>query len=215
MKNIKIIMGLFVLSVFPSLVVAQEWSPRLLQGKQDEFRKPTETFQIKLPSNVSARIIRTLALELDNIDVTAFIIKKGNVLRFTPVKALEWGKHVLRLVEYTNEGGINEKGYWNITVRDTTLFKKTDYSADVSLSFNQRVADKNISSPEVNRLIGQGNAGLQMLSTNPEWEVTGNTQLIYNSENKHVIELGDYLFTAKGRSSFINLGQHGITNDIC
>ena len=171
----------------PLISIAAEWSPQLEQEKQGQFREPMETFRIMIPSHVSTATLQTLALELDNIDVTAMISRKGSYALFTPVQPLEWGKHVLRLVEYADDGSIFEKGFWEFEVRRSTIFREMDYAADINLVASQRIADKNLvpaGSEEPTGFTSQGSAAFQGRIADDDWEVTGSMDLIYTSEEE-------------------------------
>ena len=65
-----------------------------------------------IPQDVPQR----LAVELDDIDVTALAALDGSDIVITPAQPIAFGKHTLRLVEYTPDGGIAERG--RVGVRD-------------------------------------------------------------------------------------------------
>lgn len=204
------------LSFLPLTSFASDWSPQLEQARQGDFREPLETFRIKIPSSVSIEVLQTLALELDNIDVTAMVSREGTYALFTPAQPLEWGKHILRLVEYADDGSIFEKGFWEFEVRRSAVFREIDYAADINLVASQRIADKNLVQPgqeEPTGFTGQGGAAFQGRIADDDWQVTGQMDLIYNSEqeqttNNQEIDLGEYLITGNRKDTQVNLGVH-------
>jgi len=219
MKKTTHILATLAFTLMPLTSFALEWSPQLNKAKQGEYREPMEEFSINIPGSVPIEILQTLALELDNIDVTAMVSREGTYAKFTPAQPLEWGKHILRLVEYADDGSISEKGFWEFEVRRSSMFREADYAADINLVASQRVADKNLvptGTEEPNGFTGQGGAVFQARVADEDWEVTGSMDLIYNSEknqtsNNRELDLGEYLITGKRNSTQINIGQHSLT----
>ena len=198
--------------LFSQTAIASDWAPEL---ELPRVRQPMETLRISIPEDVSIETLQTLALELDNIDVTAMVTREGNYAVFTPVQPLEWGNHELRLVEYAEDGSIFEKGFWTFEVRTQSGIRESDFTADISLVATGRVADKNLGEPEPGSLTGQGGAALHGKVSGEEWEVTGNMDLIYNSQreltpNNQELDMGEYLITGQHRSTQLKLGHHSI-----
>lgn len=194
------------------MATASDWTPEL---ELPRVRQPMETLRISIPEDVSIDMLQTLALELDNIDVTAMVTREGNYAVFTPVQPLEWGKHELRLVEYAEDGSIFEKGFWVFEVRTQSGIREADFTANISLVATRSVADKNLGEPEPDSLTGQGGAALQGRIAGEEWEVTGNMDLIYNSQreltsNNQALDMGEYLITGQHQSTQLKLGHHSI-----
>ena len=190
-----------------------DWTPTLQAPTQGEYRDPTEMFRIKLPATLPLEVLKTLALELDNIDVTAMISRNGDYAELTPLQPLPWGKHSLRLVEYAADGSINEKAFWEFEVRRNSAFREVDYAASINLIASQRVDDKNLTPPEPNEFTGQGSAIFQGRVADSDWEVSGQMDLIYNSEaqpptNPHDLDLGSYLVSGRKNDNQMNLGHH-------
>lgn len=198
--------------LFSQTAIASDWSPEL---ELPMVRQPMETLRISIPENVSIETLQTLALELDNIDVTAMVTREGNYAVFTPVQPLEWGKHELRLVEYAEDGSIFEKGFWTFEVRTQSGIRESDFTADISLVATGRVADKNLGEPEPDSLTGQGGGALHGKIAGEEWEVTGNMDLLYNSQrnltpNNQELDMGEYLISGQYQSTQLKLGHHSI-----
>lgn len=218
MPNIKQTIVICALTLLSINSFALEWSPRLESAKQGEFREPMETFRIHINANVPVKILQSLSLELDNIDVTAMVSRKGEYAYFTPAQPLEWGAHVLRLVEYAEDGSILEKGYWQFEVRRSTVFQEVDYAADISLMATQRIADKNIGVPEQDGFTAQGSGAFQGRIADDDWEITGSLDLIYNSEQEQTthnqeMDLGEFLISGQHQSNQINIGHHSLAQN--
>ena len=192
------------------------WMPALQPPAQGEFRDPLEMLRIKLPANLPLETLKTLALELDNIDVTAMVSRNGDYAELTPLQALPWGMHTLRLVEYAADGSINEKAYWEFQVRRNSAFREVDYAANIHLMASQRIADKNLTPPEPNEFTGQGSAIMQGRVADDDWDVSGQMDLIYNSESQLPVkdlDLASYLVSGRQNTSQLNLGHHSLAQN--
>lgn len=214
---------LLTLLTAAAMPVHADWAPQLQGPAQGEFRDPMEAFRILIPSSVPLDVLKTLALELDSIDVTAMVSRDGEYASFAPIQPLEWGLHTLRLVEYADDGSIIERGYWTFEVRRSSAFREIDYAADINLTASQRVADKFDLLPgeeEPNGFTGQGSAAFQGRVADDDWEATGRMDLIYNSEkaltsNGDSLDMGEYLFTASVPEQQLsgNLGHHSLSQN--
>jgi len=159
-----------LLALHCQLALALDWYPELEQS--NSYREPMQSFRIHIPKSVPTDVLQSLVLELDNIDVTAMVTRDGEYAAFTPIQPLEFGKHVLRLVEYAADGDINEKGYWEVSVRRSSLFREADYAADINLTASQRIADNNDPAPgeeEPKGFNAQGSASLQGRVADKDW----------------------------------------------
>ena len=193
-----------------------DWMPALQPPAQGEFRDPLEMLRIKLPAKLPQETLKNLALELDNIDVTAMVSRNGDYAEITPLQALPWGMHTLRLVEYAADGSINEKGYWEFQVRRNSAFREVDYAANIHLMASQRIADKNLNPPEPNEFTGQGSAIMQGRVADDDWDVSGQMDLIFNSESLPPIkdlDLASYLVTGRQNANQLNLGHHSLAQN--
>lgn len=194
---------------------ADNWTPTLQPAAQGEYRDPMEMLRIRLPANLPLEVLSTLALELDNIDVTAMVSRNGDFAELTPLQPMAWGTHTMRLVEYAQDGSINEKAYWEFEVRRTSAFREVDYAASINLIASQRIDEKNLTPPEPNEFTGQGSAIFQGRVADADWEVSGQMDLIYNSEaetpatpDAHDLDLGSYLVSGRKNDNQLNLGHH-------
>ena len=197
----------------PAVAAPANWTPTLEAAAQGEYRDPMEMLRIKLPAKLSLEVLKTLALELDNIDVTAMVSRNGDYAELTPLQPLPWGAHTLRLVEYAEDGSINEKAYWEFQVRRSSAFREVDYAANINLIATQRIDDKNLPPPEPNEFTGQGSAVFQGRVADDDWEVSGQMDLIYNSQeeltiNQQRLDMGSYLVSGRKSDSQLNLGHH-------
>jgi hypothetical protein len=198
-----------------------DWTPSLQAPTQGEFRDPMEMLRIKLPANLPLETLKTLALELDNIDVTAMVSRNGDYAELTPLQPLPWGIHTLRLVEYAADGSINERAYWEFQVRRNDVFREVDYAASINLIASQRISEKYpppmpLNPPEPKEFTGQGSAIFQGRVADDDWEVSGQMDLLYNSEIQRPerdLDLASYLVTGRKNYNQMNLGHHSLAQN--
>jgi hypothetical protein len=152
-----------------------------LEPPSKGFYQPSDTYSFVIPAGMPAAALQRIRLELDNIDVSAFIQREGNKAIFAPPEALSYGPHQLRLVEYTDDGSINELALWTAQVRKTAAFRQADARANLNLTSNQRIADKNVSSglPSNTRQAGLAAEGQ---IADDDWHLNGNIGVLHNSQ---------------------------------
>ena len=81
---------------------------------------PTETLRIKLPDDLDIQILTLLGLELDGIDITAFLSLVNNKFIYEPVEPMAPGDHVLKLAEIKSDGTLKELVKWDFKVAGNT-----------------------------------------------------------------------------------------------
>lgn len=119
------------------------------------------------------------AVELDDVDVTALLAVEGEVLVLRPVEPLAWGEHRLRLVEYTDEGEIIERGFWTFEVRRSAALREADGMVAAELSASHRLADDGLSgAPEAFQ--SEGVAQVSGRLADDRWRLEGEADLLYN-----------------------------------
>ncbi|MBW2207484.1 MAG: hypothetical protein JRG79_11285 [Deltaproteobacteria bacterium] len=204
------------LALIPGPIFADtaSWSPELLATQADSYRNPGEPVRILLPEDISTEVLQQLGLELDAIDVSAMAVFEDGVIVYVPVQPLSHGLHVLRLVEYAQDGSILERGYWNLDIRQSENYSQAAFNAAITLTASQRVGDKNIDA-DPDRLQGQGGASLGSVIADEGWQVDSRADLIYNSQheqtpNGHQLDLGEYLLTGNTESTELRVGHHAV-----
>lgn len=117
-----------------------EWQPVLAQAG-DEVRQPTSDIRIQLPAEVTVETLQWLALEINDIDVSEVVRLEespdGFVIVVTPPQPLQPGSHRVRLVEYSPDGQIFERGNWTIDTGSPSGFaeKSLDIRTTVDLGY--------------------------------------------------------------------------------
>jgi hypothetical protein len=186
-----------------TLVVAAppEWTAELLAATPGN-RGPTDAIRVRLPV-LSRTTIQTLALELDDLDVSAMVAIEGRDLVFVPPQPIAFGTHQLRLVENAANGNIREVGLWTIEIRKSSAFREATLQGDITIGANERIADNNLKEPKPNSFQADGVAKLQAALANGGWRATGQLDILYNSlkdvmprgQNGPYVDAGTFLFT--------------------
>jgi hypothetical protein len=131
------------------------WKPEFV-APQAGAAAQTAPLRIRV-ANIPADVPQRLAVELDGIDVSSLAALDGSDIVITPAQPIAFGRHTLRLVEYTPDGGIVERGRWNFELRESAAFREAHLQANVTLNASQRLADHNVTSAP-GRLQGNGGA---------------------------------------------------------
>ncbi|GAB4355667.1 MAG: hypothetical protein Kow006_22230 [Gammaproteobacteria bacterium] len=200
-----------ILLLSSPLLHAADWQPRLEPLPEGEYRSPTTPFEIYIPPEVPLETLKRLALELDAIDVTQFIDNsRAPVYQFRPVQNLSYGKHQLRLLEYTAEGDIVERAVWEVEVRKSRAFREAAYGIDIGLEASRRITqDDDTTDPDRNSASG----GIQLNAEVAEggWRGTGALSVILQEEaEERNAELSDFLFTSSQGGLLVQAGHHAV-----
>lgn len=201
----------------PSLASpTSHWQPSLAAPPSGTFG-PLETIHIALPP-LPPDTLQHLALELDDIDVTGLVSMQGDQASITPTQPMTWGRHQLRLVEYSADGDIVERGVWTLEVRESTHFREAELKSNVTLIATNRVADNHLISPP-DRTQSNGAAHVQGSVADDGWRVSGNADVLYNSQEmllprqKQRTDLGMFLLTGNAGPLTVNAGHQAIAPD--
>jgi len=197
------------------LPASAEWQPTLATAEHKNYRGADEVFRIRIPSDVPVEELQRLALELDNIDVTAMIQREAEYAVFQPLQPLSPGYHELRIVEYADDGSILERGFWRFEVRQSRLFRELAVAADTRVTGSYRAADDNLATPRPDRLQGQGSSRIGYRASSGDWNTRGEFDLLYNSLNDDIpgrrqIDNGEFLFSAGNRYVDARVGHQTV-----
>jgi len=204
-------------SVPASAEVSDDWSLTLKQPSSGYYG-PQDELRMGIPPQIPVKELQQLKLEVDGIDVTSFIESDGNDAVYKPVQPLAWGKHEARVVEYTPDGEIIERGDWTFEVRKTRLFREASLNANLSLTGRERIAQRDqINQP--NPFAGNGSLDLNGSVANDFWKANANGQFVYDDPNgnqrngKKNIDAGDFLLSAQGGPLTVQAGRHSVRAD--
>ena len=186
----------------PAAVRAQsDWVPELAPSEA-ELRGRSEPFVILLPAGLDPATYERLAVELDDLDVTAFATAADGSLTLLPPEALTAGSHVLRLLERGDDGSILERGVWVVEIRHSESIRDLSLRADLAGEVNARVADNGITTPS-QHVTGESGGNVEAAAGDENWRLSVQGNYLYNSQ----IELG-----LDGRH--LDLGEYRLDGDI-
>lgn len=201
------------LALAHALAFAQQpaWNPEFVapQAGAAAQKAPLRIHVAGIPQDVPQR----LAVELDDIDVTALAALEGSDIVVTPAQPIAFGKHVLRLVEYTPDGGIAERGRWAFELRQSAAFLRAQGQANVTVNATQRVASHNLTFAS-GPLQGTGSAQLQGSVANESWQANVTASLIANSQTAQMplqgshLDVAQYLLSLQGGHVAASVGDH-------
>ncbi|MGE5131099.1 MAG: hypothetical protein ACM3IK_15815 [Sphingomonadaceae bacterium] len=183
-----------------ALAQAASWKPEFI-APQTGVAAQTAPLRIRvtgIPQDVPAH----LAVELDDIDVTSLAALDGSDIVITPAQPIAFGAHTLRLVEYTPDGGIAERGAWSFEIRESAAFRQAQLQVNATANATQRVAEHNANTTMA-RLQGNGSAQLQGAVANEDWQAQGAASILANSQSNQLprhegnIDIGQYLLQAQ------------------
>jgi len=196
---------------------SDDWSLTLKQPSSGYY-SPQDELRMGIPAGIPAEELQQLKLEVDGIDVTSFIESDGNDAVYKPVQPLAWGKHEARVVEYTPDGEIIERGDWTFEVRKTSLFREASLNAALSLTGRDRIAKRD-QNDQLNPFSGNGSLALNGSVANDFWKANANGQFVYDDPNgnarngKKNIDAGDFLVSAQGGPLTVQAGHHSVSAD--
>lgn len=219
-----------------------QWQPTLAEVAE-QVRQPTSDVRIQLPSEVTIETLQWLALEINDIDVSEVVrleeTPDGFVIVVTPPQPLEPGSHRVRLVEYTPDGQILERGLWTLQTGNPTGFAEKSLDARTTVDLGYRVEhDEAARSSGLSTggaagqavaddddFQGDGSARIQARLAKNDWEMEGDASLLYSSlgvdlrntiddpRDGDELDIGEYLLTRRDQVSEINLGHHAVESD--
>lgn len=202
--------------VFSNDVLSAEHSELDLQaGKNAEFWEPQEVLSLAFPAEQLKRLNQTILVELDAIEITPMLVANGNNVIFQPLQPLTAGQHELRVVEYSENGDIEELGYWAIEIRQSKLIQQYQVVANNQVSLNYRVADKNIGMPEPDQYHGQAISQVAFTTDSGNWQSSGQFDIYYdslaaNQINNRSLNNNDFLFSVGNEVIEARLGHQSM-----
>lgn len=206
-----------------SLLGAQSYG---LNGQQAHLQAPVsggyyqarEAFVIVLPEDMQEGLLRGLALEVDQIDVSAMMVKETGRLVYQPVTRLAPGKHEIRLLHYGTDGSVNELGYWEVEVRQSARFRDARVQGEFNLGFTHRVAaSDDFTSLQSRDTFMHSNGQVATFVETTHWRTEGNMSLFYAEDPAMSLTgrtadiPGFFLNTTSGNFS-VNVGDHAVAS---
>ncbi|MEO3429938.1 hypothetical protein AAFN88_13825 [Pelagibius sp. CAU 1746] len=205
----------------PPAAAQGDWIPEL-ESLTSETRGRSDPIVILLPADLDPAVYRSLAVELDDLDVTAFVALEGPRLVVTPPEPLSTGSHSLRLVERSGDGAILERGYWSLEIRHSDLIRDLSLNADLAGEVNARIAENGVDVPP-QHVTGESAGNVEAAAGDDHWRITAQGNYLYNSQlelgiDERNLDLGEFRIDGdyERESSFagFTVGDHdtGIEN---
>ncbi len=155
------------------------WGEPALLPTAEGFWTPDAPLRIEAGALAGAGPERR-AVELDDMDVTALLTVEGNVLVLRPAQPLAPGWHHLRLVEYTEDGEIIERGAWRFEVRRSRLWRERDGEWQAGLALNRALGQV----PAAPRTTLEGTGRANGAVESGRWRLQGESDLIYQPRDE-------------------------------
>lgn len=180
-----------------SAAAQADWQPELAPS-QSESRGRSEPVVILLPAGLDASLYDRLAVELDDLDVTAFVAVDAGNLVLQPPEALTTGSHTLRLIERSEDGSILERGAWVLDIRHSASVRDLSLRADLAGEVNARVADNGITTPS-QHVTGESGGNVEAQAGDEGWRLSARGNYLYNSQlelglDDRNFDIGEYRF---------------------
>ena len=163
---------------------AQDWVPEL-RAPAGETRGRSDPIVIDLPADLDPAVYPRLAVEVDDIDLTAFAMTGPGSLTVTLPEPLTTGEHVVRLIERGEDGSIAERGVWLVEVRHSPLIRDLTVNADLAGEVNARVLNEGLRTPS-QHVTGESGGDVEAAAGDETWRISAQGNYIYNSQ----LELG-------------------------
>ncbi len=209
---------ILIYSISVSYVYAS-WSPEIVPPESGSHRGSAEPIRLNFPPDVPEDTYSRLALELDAIDISAVVVFEGSQLVFQPPQPLEFGIHELRLVEYLEDGSIEEIGLWTFEVRQSSAFRKARFALNSQINAYNRIAEDYLSGVETGDDSGiQGGMNLQFSGENENFSTNFYSNYIYDTQDRNTargeeFDLGEYLLELNfTEHANVKLGHHSINH---
>ena len=241
MKNIKRFLEriafsvVSLLSIVPIVWAQSDWSAEYIVS--DSLESDT-SLRILLPEHVSEDILPWLAIELNNIDVTEIASlhesSAGFVIALDPPRMLNSGAHVLRLVQYRDDGSFIERGNWQIGA-DRNLALQSEiqrFLGTTTYIDGSYLLSDGTNSNDDRKIHGTGASNISYSSQGDNWAVENSIDLVYDSNGVDVtsvtqddlslntdtrqgreVDLGEYLLSAKSSKLSALVGHHSLSSN--
>jgi hypothetical protein len=146
-----------------------------------------DSVQIGLPPDLTATQLASLAVEVDQIDVTAIAHIGDGKIVYAPPQPLEAGAHELRVVEYGPGGQLIPRGQWRFTAspkgKPATAARGWSVKGSIGGTASERVAESNLTPPAPPRFTVNGTFDVKAVRTMSEWTAEATLKGLYGSDN--------------------------------
>jgi len=198
-----------------------------------------QLFMIVLPDDIDILTLTRLAVEMDGIDITAFLSFEEGNFRYSPPEPPAAGQHSIRLVLLKPDGSSTLLGNWQITQPDEPgqsrpaqpdaqqiaaaeqWLRAGTYSSNNSLEASYRILDHNLSAaPDRLQLTGAGVSTAQLQGQS--WQMNAQANYLLQTQQAlsltgETFDIGEYALSSQHQGENIhtgvNLGHHSLRLD--
>ena len=180
--------GLVLLALGGSLqpsaarAAAANWA---IQPPAQGSLSPTSSLSLSIPADLPAAQLASLAVEIDQIDITAIArIGSGSIV-YAPPQPLTPGTHELRVVEYAG-GRLIPRGHWSFTVKPPGQggpARGWSVRGSVNAMASERIAESNLTPPTPPAFTANGTFDIKAVRTMSEWTAQASIEGLYGSDN--------------------------------
>jgi hypothetical protein len=146
---------------------------------------PTASLSLGIPADLPAAQLASLAVEIDQIDVTAIARIGNGSIAYAPPQPLSPGTHELRVVEYAG-GRLIPRGHWSFTVKPPGQggpARGWSVRGSVDATLSERIADSNLTPPTPPAFTANGTFDVKAVRTMSEWTAQASIEGLYGSDN--------------------------------
>jgi len=165
-----------------AVATSANWS---IQPPAQASVSPTGSLTLSIPADLSAAQLASLAIEIDQIDVTAIARIAGGSIVYSPPQALIPGTHELRVVEYAG-GRIVPRGEWRFTVKapgEAAAARGWSVRGSVDATLSERIAESNLTPPAPPAFTANGTFDVKAVRTMSEWTAQASIEGLYGTDN--------------------------------
>ncbi len=213
-----------------------DWRPALTNQPTGAY-PATPEFTLSVPALLSADDEDNLALELDGVDFSGIMEVRQTaaetIISASVPQALEAGSHELRLLVYTADGEIIEKGVWMVNVQGTAGEQDRVLQYPTNLEIGYLVDEDEFAESE-DSLAANGDIRLNARASAGLWQLQGDAEMLVQTSRDEIaavlsdsdadddlfalqpnndIELGDYLFRGDRPGMRAMVGHHALDGD--
>jgi hypothetical protein len=176
---------LALVSSVPTSVAGASLADWVIQPPAQASPSPTGSLSVGVPADLTAAQLASLAIEIDQIDVTAIARIGGGNIVYAPPQPLLPGTHELRVVEYAG-GRLIPRGHWSFTVKSPgqgSSARGWSVKGSVNAMASERIADSNLTPPTPPAFTANGTFDVKAVRTMSEWTAQASIEGLYGSDN--------------------------------
>ncbi|MFN3580959.1 MAG: hypothetical protein ACK4VV_10865 [Pseudomonas sp.] len=198
-----------------------------------------QLFLIELPGDIDMLTLTRLAVEINGIDITAFLSFDEGSFLYSPPEPLPAGQHTIRLMLLKPDGSSAQVASWQITqpagasqsasalpdaqqiAAAEQWLRSSSYSSNNSVEASYRIHDHNVPGATNRLQLSGGGASVAQLQSG-NWQVDAQGTYLLQSQRAQsltgeIIDIGEYSIVSQHQGQHfntgVNLGHHSLGLD--